>query len=109
MRRCLTFMAVGAVLSLSSAGQAQERPPSNDAEELRSVGSTLDLIRARNASDYVISTPDGINEARYLTIGGIEQWVTTQSSPVPNSTWFRTLVRHHCDRGTKGAHPRRHL
>ncbi len=76
MPRCLIFVVVGAVLALSGGAQAQERPPSNDAEELLKVGSTLDFLRARNASDYAISTPNGVDEARYLKIGGIEQWVT---------------------------------
>jgi pimeloyl-ACP methyl ester carboxylesterase len=70
------FILVGLALSLSGAVWAQERPSSNDADELQKLSSTLDLIRSRNAQDYAISTPNGIDEANYLQVGGIDQWVT---------------------------------
>ncbi len=35
-----------------------------------------EFIRARNARDYAISAPNGIDEAKYLRVGGIDQWVT---------------------------------
>jgi len=36
----------------------------------------LAFLRARNARDYAIASPNGIDEARYVEIGGIEQWIT---------------------------------
>jgi pimeloyl-ACP methyl ester carboxylesterase len=33
-------------------------------------------IRARNARKYAISSPKGIDEAQYVEIGDIEQWIT---------------------------------
>jgi pimeloyl-ACP methyl ester carboxylesterase len=74
--RYFLFVLVGLALSLSGAVRAQERPSSNDADELQKLSSTLDLIRSRNAQDYAISTPNGIDEANYLQVGGIDQWVT---------------------------------
>jgi len=82
--RCLIVIVVGTALALSVAARAQERPPPIDDEALRKVGSTLDLLRTRNASDYAISTPNGIDEARYLTVGGIEQWVTIRGEDRAN-------------------------
>lgn len=70
------FVVAGAVLALSSPARTQERPLPNDGDELRKLGSTLDRLRARNAPDYAISAPNSIDEARYLTLGGIEQWIT---------------------------------
>jgi pimeloyl-ACP methyl ester carboxylesterase len=71
------FIVVPVVaLLLSGTARTQDRPAGDDSAELRKLGSTLDFIRTRNASDYAISTPNGIDEARYLKIGGIEQWVT---------------------------------
>jgi pimeloyl-ACP methyl ester carboxylesterase len=35
-----------------------------------------DFVRARNTRDYAINTPNGIDEAKYIEVGGIQQWVT---------------------------------
>jgi pimeloyl-ACP methyl ester carboxylesterase len=78
------FVVVGVSLALSSPSRTQERPPSNDSDELRKLGSTLDFVRTRNAPDYAISTPNGIDEARYLKVGGIEQWVTIRGEDRAN-------------------------
>ena len=77
---CLMFV----VVALSSSARTQERLPSNDGDELRKLASTLDLIRTRNAPDYAISTPNGIDEVRYLKVGGIEQWVTIRGEDRAN-------------------------
>src|SRR5262245_22554041 len=34
------------------------------------------FVRERNARDYAITTPNGIDEGRYVSIGGIEHWIT---------------------------------
>jgi pimeloyl-ACP methyl ester carboxylesterase len=73
--RFATFVAFCLALSLSSPGRTQELPPSTG-DELRKLDTTFDFLRKRNAQDYAITTPNGINEAKYLKIGGIEQWVT---------------------------------
>jgi pimeloyl-ACP methyl ester carboxylesterase len=78
------FVFVGAALALFGVAHAQERPLSDHVEEVRKLGSTLDLVRTRNAADYAISTPNGIDEARYLTVGGIEQWVTIRGEDRAN-------------------------
>ena len=36
----------------------------------------LEFVRARNARDYAITSPNGIDEAKYVEVGGIEQWIT---------------------------------
>ncbi len=82
--RCLMFVVVGAAFALSADARAQERSPANDAEELLKLGSTLDFVRTRSALDYAISTPNGIDEAKYLRIGGIEQWVTIRGEDRSN-------------------------
>ena len=84
MRNWFIVVVCCAALARSVAALAQERPPSNDANELRKVGSTLDVVRKRNATDYVISTPNGIDEAAYLKLGGIEQWVTIRGEDRSN-------------------------
>ena len=33
-------------------------------------------MRARNARDYAVTAPNGIDEGRYVEVGGIQQWIT---------------------------------
>jgi pimeloyl-ACP methyl ester carboxylesterase len=71
------------VLALSRSTRTQERAGSND-DELQKLGAAFDFFRARNAKDYAIATTSGINEAKYLKIGGIEQWVTIRGEDRAN-------------------------
>src|SRR5215469_11826576 len=63
------------VFALSSPARTQESAASND-DYLHKLGAAFDFFRMRNAKDYAIATTSGIDEAKYLKIGGIEQWVT---------------------------------
>jgi pimeloyl-ACP methyl ester carboxylesterase len=81
--RCATLVAFGVALALSNSVRSQERPPAN-ADELRKLDATFDFLRTRNAQDYAISTPNGIDEAKYLQVGGIEQWVTIRGEDRAN-------------------------
>ena len=36
----------------------------------------MTFLRDRNAQDYAITAANGIDEARYVEIGGIQQWIT---------------------------------
>ena len=47
-----------------------------DDADIETLNSTRGFVRERNARDYALDNPDGINEGRYATIGGIEQWIT---------------------------------
>jgi pimeloyl-ACP methyl ester carboxylesterase len=44
--------------------------------EYRKFDELVSFLRARNTRQYAITSPRGIDEAQYVTIGGIEQWVT---------------------------------
>jgi len=46
-----------------------------DATDVQRLDAATAFVRERNARDYAIA-PDGINEGRYVMIGGIEQWIT---------------------------------
>jgi pimeloyl-ACP methyl ester carboxylesterase len=46
--------------------------------EYRRLDELASILRARNEKQYAISSPKGISESGYVTIGGIEQWVTIQ-------------------------------
>jgi len=47
-----------------------------DVSALQRLDTALIFLRRRNTLDYAITTPNGIDESRYVVIGGIEQWVT---------------------------------
>ena len=53
-------------------------------DELGKFGATLDFIRERRTPDYRITAPQGIDEAKYLKVGGIEQWVTIRGEDRAN-------------------------
>jgi pimeloyl-ACP methyl ester carboxylesterase len=81
--------------------------------DLQKLDGMLEFLRRRNAQDYAITTPNGIDESRYVTVGGIEQYITIRgedrSNPVilflhggpgdATNPWgyaaFRTWLRHY--------------
>ena len=52
-----------------------KEPKSVDAE-YRKLEKTLTFLRGRNAEQFAIEPVKGIDEASYVAIGGIDQWVT---------------------------------
>ncbi len=78
-------VACSLLLSLlmpGASGQApqdeQQPPPAATAHdaEYRKFEELETFVRNRNTKNYAITTPNGIDEASYVPIGGIEQWVT---------------------------------
>lgn len=75
MRRLGTLLIVN-ILAASVAAQAcSPQTPSGD-PEVQKLDALLTAVRNRNARDYDITAPNGIDEARYIEIGGIEHWIT---------------------------------
>jgi len=54
---------------------AQENPTPN-VEDYKKFEALRIFLRDRRAKDYAITTPNGIDEGRYVPIGGIDQWIT---------------------------------
>jgi pimeloyl-ACP methyl ester carboxylesterase len=52
--------------------------------EYRKLDALVSFIRARNADKFAITSPKGIDEASYVQIGGIEQWVTIRGQDRAN-------------------------
>jgi pimeloyl-ACP methyl ester carboxylesterase len=50
--------------------------PGFDESAYRDLNPTLQFFRARSAKEYAIDTARGIDEASFVPIGGIQQWVT---------------------------------
>ena len=60
------------LFGVTAASDGQSPPARADVQN----EATWALLRARNARDYAITTSNGIDEARYVEVGGIQQWVT---------------------------------
>jgi hypothetical protein len=78
----VVFLCGGALGSCD----AQEAPPArSDVAEFQKLEPALKFLRERNARAYAIITPDGIDEATYVEIGGIEQWITIRGEDRNNN------------------------
>src|SRR4051812_44435438 len=61
------------LVGVAAASASQDSPTVADGQKLEAAWASL---RARNARDYAIATPNGIDEARYVEVGGLQQWIT---------------------------------
>ena len=81
----LAAQAQDAAQAQAALQESTKKSDFNEAE-YRKLDETLSFLRARNAKQFAIDPAKGIDEARYVTIGGIEQWVTirgqNRSNPV---------------------------
>src|SRR5712692_10627032 len=74
MRRATTGLwPLLLLVGVAAASAGQNPPASPDAQKLDAAWA---FLRARNARDYAVATPNGIDEARYVEVGGIQQWIT---------------------------------
>src|SRR4051812_801351 len=74
MRRATAGLSLLLLLAGVAPADAGQNPPATaDAQRLETAWASL---RARNARDYSIATANGIDEGRYVAVGGIEQWIT---------------------------------
>ncbi|HEY2461651.1 MAG TPA: alpha/beta fold hydrolase [Candidatus Acidoferrum sp.] len=85
LRATLVF---GLLIFLGSAtfGQFAKDPsqPIPLDPEYRELDALVMFVRARNADKFAIRSAKGIDEASYVTIGGIEQWVTIRGQDRAN-------------------------
>jgi pimeloyl-ACP methyl ester carboxylesterase len=73
--------------ALAASGFAQgstPRPEQQSVAELQKLNGFFTFKRNRNAADYAITTPNGIDESKYVMIGGIEQWITIRGEDRSN-------------------------
>lgn len=76
--RQLCSLLVVNLLAVSVLAQGSPpQPPTEDAERQK-LDAMMSILRNRNAQDYAVTAPNGIDEARYVQIGGIEQWITVR-------------------------------
>jgi pimeloyl-ACP methyl ester carboxylesterase len=82
-KRWMALIAGSVALALAGPVRAQDRPAAS-VDELRKLETMRDFVRARAVQDYAMSAPNGIDEAKYLKVGGIEQWVTIRGEDRAN-------------------------
>lgn len=72
--------AVSLLVALTGPGRAQESPyaisPTEVQQLIKFDTLWLNFLRQRNARDYAITTTNGIQQDRFITVGGIEQWIS---------------------------------
>jgi hypothetical protein len=68
-------LCLGAFGQVAKDQQPPVAPPALDSE-YHKFDDLLSFLRTRNAQQYAMSSAKGIDEGSYVTIGGIEQWVT---------------------------------
>jgi len=71
---CLLPVIV-AVAACTARAQG-DPPPASSSADLQKFDAALAFLRARNARDYAPASPNSIDEARFVEIGGIQQWIT---------------------------------
>src|SRR5215472_381401 len=60
------------------------QPPEAIDAEYRKLDGMLSFLRARNAEQFAIKSAMGVDEASFIKIGGIEQWVTVRGQDRDN-------------------------
>jgi hypothetical protein len=84
--RSLIGISTAAIVFLCGGWCSAQEVPSgrSDVAEFQKLEPALTFLRARNARDYAITTANGIDEAAYVEVGGIEQWITIRGEDRAN-------------------------
>jgi pimeloyl-ACP methyl ester carboxylesterase len=80
------FLLLILVPAFAGSGHSQEKtaPLSVNDPDVRKFDEALTFFRDRNVQDYAVTPPAGIDEAKYLEVGGIQQWVTIRGDDRSN-------------------------
>jgi pimeloyl-ACP methyl ester carboxylesterase len=83
MPLCLVLLNLCAAIVAPCQAQSQPPPVQADAE-FQKLDAAMRAVRNRHAQDYAITTPNGIDEARYVEVGGLQQWITIRGEDRKN-------------------------
>lgn len=86
LRSALTFALLITLVGGAAFAQFVKDPqqPTPLDPEYRKLDALVSFIRARNAEQYAIRSANGIDDASFVPIGGIEQWVTIRGQDRSN-------------------------
>jgi pimeloyl-ACP methyl ester carboxylesterase len=86
LRSALAYGLMLTFLGGAALGQFAKDPQQPIAldPEYRKLDALVSFLRTRNAEQFAIRSPKGIDEASFVPIGGIEQWVTIRGQDRAN-------------------------
>jgi pimeloyl-ACP methyl ester carboxylesterase len=76
MRRVCFLLIFCAALAVSVLAQETATQGPLGDSDVREFDAWMAKLRSRNAQEYAITSPNGIDEAKYVELGGIQQWIT---------------------------------
>jgi hypothetical protein len=79
----LLCLPLGMFGQVAKGQQPPAAPPAMDSE-YRKFDDLASFLRIRNAQQYAISSAKGIDEASFVKVGGIEQWITIRGQDRDN-------------------------
>jgi pimeloyl-ACP methyl ester carboxylesterase len=79
---CLVFIQMGGAALAQFVSDPQQPIPLDP--EYRKLDALVSFLRARNEKQFAIRSARGIDEAGFVPIGGIEQWVTIRGQDRAN-------------------------
>jgi len=79
----LFCLGLGMFGQVAKGQQPPAAPPAIDSE-YRKFDELVSFVRTRNAEQYAILSPKGIDEGSFVKIGGIEQWITIRGQDRDN-------------------------
>jgi pimeloyl-ACP methyl ester carboxylesterase len=77
---CFVLVSVCTAVSSPRHGQGSTARPLPADADCQKLDAMMRVLRNRNAQDYAITNQNGIDEARYVEVGGIEQWITIRGA-----------------------------
>jgi pimeloyl-ACP methyl ester carboxylesterase len=76
-------MLLGFFMLQAGAGGLLAQSATSDAD-WKSLDDFLSFKRNRNARDYALASPNGIDEEKYVELGGVPQWITIRGQDREN-------------------------
>jgi pimeloyl-ACP methyl ester carboxylesterase len=73
---CLVLCCQGSLLRGQTLDDPQTAASTPIGEDYRKFDQLASFLRARNEKQFAIASAKGIDEASFVTIGGIDEWVT---------------------------------
>src|SRR3989442_12957229 len=78
------FVLVNICTAARDHAQGNTAQPLQIDADLQKFDAMMRALHNRNAQDYAITNPNGIDESRYVNVGGIEQWITIRGEDRKN-------------------------
>lgn len=80
----LVYLTACACLAGPALAQQNAAAAPQDDEDASAFLASLEFLRDRNARDYAITSPNGMDEGKYVEIGGVPQWITIRGEDRDN-------------------------